>query len=366
MKVREITIAVFFVFFLFAGSFVSAFGQTNVMKVTAAKSNDYGVTYFLPKTKIVVEVEISKVNTKAGQYSKYAEKYLGVTDIVKEDQTYYTIDKVNIVSKGVPDKTEAYLVELKSKTLAPFVCLTKDGIICSINGDFEAIPQETSSANVTKGKSSSLDGGQVSAQSVFTEEYLRAGSVGKMAEVAAKQIYRLRESRTDILTGDSDNAPRDGEAMKIVLAQLDAQEKALAELFTGSVTKEKQTAEFEVDPQADMEKEVIFRFSKYLGVVDADDLSGVPVYMNLKKLQSVDLPAADPKKKGTEKGIVYNLPGKASVEVYYGKDRIAKEDIQVTQFGETKILATTIFEDKKAPVKVYFYPETGAVRQIIQ
>jgi len=25
-----------------------------------------------------------------------------------------------------------------------------------------------------------------------------------------------------------------------------------------------------------------------------------------------------------------------------------------------------MFEDKKAPVKVYFYPQTGAIKQIIQ
>ena len=31
-----------------------------------------------------------------------------------------------------------------------------------------------------------------------------------------------------------------------------------------------------------------------------------------------------------------------------------------------KGLAPVMFEDKKAPVKFYFYPETGAIKQIIQ
>ena len=52
--------------------------------------------------------------------------------------------------------------------------------------------------------------------SVFSEELLMAGSTAKQAEVAAKQIYRVRESRLNILTGEADNLPPDGEAMKLV------------------------------------------------------------------------------------------------------------------------------------------------------
>ena len=43
-----------------------------------------------------------------------------------------------------------------------------------------------------------------------------------------------------------------------------------------------------------------------------------------------------------------------------------KGDIQITQFGSKESLAPIMLEDKKAPVKVYFYPETGAIKQIIQ
>ncbi|KAI4367809.1 hypothetical protein C825_000006 [Parabacteroides sp. ASF519] len=74
--------------------------------------------------------------------------------------------------------------------------------------------------------------------SVFSEELLMAGSTARQAEVAAKQIYRIRESRLNILTGDADNLPPDGEAMKLVIQQLEEQEKALTNLFTGILTKE--------------------------------------------------------------------------------------------------------------------------------
>ncbi len=334
-----------------------------VIKMSAVKSNDYGVTYSLPKTLLITEAETSKITLKAGSYAKYAEKYLGVTDqVINEDQIYYTLNKINVYSKGIPNKDETYLIEFKAKTSAPFVYLTKDGLICTINATYEPekVPADKGNSQMKQTTPTA------SAQSAYTEEYLRAGSVSKMAEVAAKQIYKLRESRMDILTGDADNAPRDGEAMKIVLQQLEAQEKALVELFTGTRVIEKQTAEFEIEPQGDMENQIIFRFSKYLGIVKPEDLSGSPVYLNLKKTDTPTPVLPDPKAKKETKVIVYNLPGKASVDVFYGKQQMFNGDVQVVQFGTTQTLATSMFEDKKGAVKVYFYPETGAIKQIIQ
>ena len=66
------------------------------------------------------------------------------------------------------------------------------------------------------------------------------------------------------------------------------------------------------------------------------------------------------------KGIVYNVPGKAEVEILFDKKSLFKGDVMVTQFGYREELTPVMLEDKKAPVKVYFYPETGAIKQIIQ
>jgi hypothetical protein len=340
--------------------------QTKVIKMSATKSADYGVAYFLPKTVLTVNVEYGKTTLKAGIYAKYAGKFLGLDEksVIPEDRIYYTLDKINVGSKGIPDKKESYLVIFKAKTTAPFVYLTEDGLICTINAEYE-IPKPAQQ-NVTTGSVEKLP--VVNVQSMFTEEYLHAGSTLKMAEVAAKQIYKLRESRNDLLTGDAENAPRDGEGMKLVLATLEAQEKALVELFTGTTAVEKFDSEFEVEPTFDLSKEVLFRFSKYLGLVDADDLSGNPVYINVVKTDEGNGEIEpDPKKKAKEQeSIVYNLPGKASVEIFYGLNSLYKNTIQIAQFGEKQILAASLFDDKKAPVKVYFYPNTGAIKQIIQ
>ena len=156
--------------------------------------------------------------------------------------------------------------------------------------------------------------------------------------------------------------------MKLVIQQLEEQEKALTNLFTGIQAKEVSDYEVTIVPFDNLDKEVLFRFSPQLGIVDADDLGGAPVYMNLKAIDRA--PVLDPKeaekKEKSLKGIIYNVPGKASIEISMNKKTLYKGEAQITQFGTREGLAPIMFEDKKAPVKVYFYPETGAIKQIIQ
>ena len=65
--------------------------QTKVVKKNAVKANNFGITYSLPKTQLIVDAEVTKVTCKAGPYYKYAEKYLGVKDAITEDKVYYEL-----------------------------------------------------------------------------------------------------------------------------------------------------------------------------------------------------------------------------------------------------------------------------------
>ena len=335
--------------------------QTKVVKKNAVKANNFGITYSLPKTSLIVEAEVTKVTCKAGPYYQYAEKYLAVQDAIAEDAVYYELGKVRLINRGVPDPDNTYIVEFKPGTVAPYAYLTEDGLLCSINTEY--VPAEE------KAEKKAVAAKQGAAQnSVLSEELLMAGSTARQAEVAAKQIYRIRESRMDILTGEADNLPPDGEAMKLVIQQLEAQEQTLSHLFTGTTEKTTDLYEVSIIPSDELDKEVIFRFSKQLGIVDADDLGGAPVYMNL--IATERAPQLEPKeaekKEKSLKGIIYNVPGKAKVEITMGKRTLYKGEAQITQFGTQEGLAPVMFEDKKAPVKISFYPETGAIKQIIQ
>jgi hypothetical protein len=338
--------------------------QTKVTKKIASKATNYGITYSLPKTALVVNAEVIKTSAKAGPFFRYAEKYLGVKNVVAEDKVSFSLGRLTIENRGVPDPDNTYTVEFKAGTTAPYVYLTDDGRICTINAEY------TPPAPLSPPAETSAQQSQTSSNSPgFTEELLMAGSVARQAEVAARQIYRIRESRLNILTGEADNLPPDGEAMKLVIQQLEQQEKALVNLFTGTTDKETNYYDVSITPYENIDNEVLFRFSDRLGIVDADDLSGSPVYLNLKLLTPAPATLEVETGKTTKpvtKGIAYNIPGRAQAEIYMNRKLLLKEETQIAQFGQIEYLAPSMFEDRKTPIKVYFIPETGAIRQIIQ
>ena len=353
-------IVVVALFILLSINFTMA--QTRVEKKVATKATGYGVTYSLPKTALVITIEITKTTYKAGPYFRYADLHLGIKDPVVEDKVNYELDKVSLANKGIPDADNMYVVEFKSGTVAPYVYLTEDGLLYSINTEYtpvesvtKTIPQVTASEDMD-------------ITTVFTEEYLKAGTVARQAEVAAKQIYLLRERKLDILTGEADNIPPDGESMRLVIKGLEDQEKMLTSLFAGSYTKEVFSHEITLIPQDNIHDEVLFRFSNKQGILDVDDLGGDPVYINLRITERApELNPKDAEKKAKSmKGIIYNLPGKAQVEIKTNQNTLYRGEVQIVQFGTRESLAPVMFEDKKSPVKVTFYPETGAIKQINQ
>lgn len=343
----------------------SAFSQKTV-KMSAVKSNDYGVAYSLPKTSLVVTAEYTKKTRKMGEFYQYAERYLSVSNPIVENSVLYVLDNIDVAAKGIADKDKSYLVEFKSNTTAPFVTLTKEGLICAINEDYSFPADEVVKAGGLTTPS------LPDPRSFLSEEILRAGSTAKQAELIAKQIYRLRESRNNILTGEADNMPPDGDAYKLVMSQLDEQEKALSAMFTGTEVEEKGYKEFVVVPdEKNIDNKILFRFSSKLGVVDANDLSGQPITLSLKNKDPMGIPVLTPKEeKDMEKkfssGIVYNIPNKATLEVSYNGRNYVQRECDVAQYGTQDVLVTKMFDNNKLPVKVIFYPDLGAIKQIIQ
>lgn len=343
---------------------IAASAQKTV-KMSAVKSNDYGVAYTLPNTALVLTATVTKTERKAGEFYQYAERYLNVSNPITKDETTYTLDKVDAKTIGVPDRSNSYLVEFRSNTSAPYVTLTADGLICAINSDAVFQAEEEASAPVNEKQT------LVNPKTILSEEILRAGSVAKQAELVAKQIYLLRESRTNILTGEADNMPPDGAAYKLVMEQLEANEKALMSMFIGRETKETYTKQFTVNVgDSNIDKQIVFRFSSKLGVVADNDLAGAPVYLSLKSELPLDVaPLTEKEQKALDKkfasGIVYNIPGKADLRVDYEGLILVKKTCDVVQYGTQEVLVTKMF-DNKQPIKVIFYPSLGAIKQIIE
>ena len=93
--------------------------------------------------------------------------------------------------------------------------------------------------------------------------------------------------------------PKDGEQLKIMLANLEEQEAAMTEMFSGTLNKDEKILNIRLTPDKEMDNEVAFRFSKKLGIVANNDLAGEPVYITLKNLKTVNVPEDDGKRRWT-------------------------------------------------------------------
>ena len=347
---------------LITGGIINA---QETVRINAIKANNFGLTYTLPKTSLVFNFTIKKTTKTKGDFYPYAKQYLGIENPITENEVIYTLENVEAYNKGIPDKTNSFLVEFKSNSLEPYVFLTKDNLICAINATPEI---ELVSLKNAATKSEPL----VNAQRFFSQEVLIAGSTAKQAELVARQILDLRRSRTDILTGEADNMPPDGEAYKVVMEQINIQEKALTEMFSGTTQTETFTQEFTFVPdEKNVERAVVARFSEKLGLVDVDDLAGEPIYLTLtNKTPPVAVVLTEKEQKKMDEkfatGLVYNIPGKAQLIMEYKHQPIITKEFDIVQFGTKDVLVKKMFDNMKMPIKILFYTELGAIKQIIQ
>lgn len=350
MKNRMITFACLLLFT--AG--VTA--QTEVT-VGVMHGKDYGVTYMLPKTEIEVILYATKHTYQPGEFCRYADRYLRLKDVSATPHTYWTLDEIKTQVVGVPDSEQVYFVKLKDKTTAPLMELTQDGIVRSINLPYSGIREEVEQPEVE------TSAPRIDPRQYLTEEILLTTSNAKMAELVAKEIYNIRESKNALIRGEADYMPQDGAQMKLMLDNLNLQEKAMMQMFTGTELTETKTFTLRVNP-CEMHQNILARFSRKLGLLAKNDLAGEPVYISIHDTKTVTQPTEEEKEKAKKlEGVAYRVPGKARVTLIYQRQKMFDEEVPVSQFGSLEYLAPVLF-NKNSVTKVLFDTATGGLLKV--
>lgn len=315
-----------------------------------------GIVYFLPKTKVAIDIIATKVDYQPGDFCLYASRYLRLNNIGTKPETHWEIKDIRVRLEGVPDSTNAYIIKLKDKNVASNVELTDKGIVKAIN---------TTSTEKEQLPDYKLETPQPheNASKYMTEDILMAGSTPKMAELTAREIYNIRDSKNLILRGQADTMPKDGASLQLVIEQLDKQEKALAQAFTGVTDRTDKVFTILVEPEKNMQEQIAARFSTQLGVLPVNNLAGDPIYVSIRNTSTLPAAEEDQKKKKRNKGIIYNIPGKGNVTVTYQGKKLFDDDMAFTQFGYTEVLVDGLF-DKKVNTRVIFNPTTGGIVKI--
>ena len=317
-----------------------------------------GAIYFLPKTAVSITIQIEKSTYTPGDFCKYSERYLRIQDVSPNPSVSYRITNIRQEAFAVADTTKGFAVKFDAKTSATNVRLSDDGILLAINAEPKklSLPEPFVPA---------LRQAIINPRQYMSEEILAAGSTAKMAELTAQDIYEIRESRNLLIRGQADNMPKDGEQLKLMLSQLDKQDQALTSLFTGTLIKDTAEYTFTIVPDKEIKHDVLFRFSQKLGLVDKDDLAGVPYYINIEDLKTVPAPEpVDPKKKNKQvAGIYVNIPGRLRSTVSDSQKVILTTDFPAGQFGNTELLSAALF-NKRYTTRLWLNPLSGAVDKL--
>lgn len=339
-----------------------AVAQTT-QKLTATKASEYGIIYSLPTTVIDVTIETEKVVEKPGEFYRYAKKYFNTNNAIDNESQSVRLKSITLTPRGVANSQQQYLMQFKSGS-TPFLIINNENIPLAINTD--EIP-ELVQPNLPKPQAalpSALE--TKAAQQVISKEMAQSQSSAKRAEIAANQLFELRQTRQDILNGEAEQMPADGEAMQITLNNIQAQEDALIAMFMGTTQVSTDVKTITITPTDAVEREVIARISALEGVIDANNLAGEPIYLSIEIIEKGELPTND---KGISKtfpkgGVAYNIPGKIAVNVEYQGKTFSNKTIASAQHGVVFGIDPKMFSDKKAPAYLLFDPITGSIKEL--
>lgn len=338
------------ILFLISNLFLVFSMQGQVISLT---ENEPAMIYSLPKSEICIDIELEKTSRKPGIYFQYSERYLATNQIALEEKTSYRLKSVALSTIAVADEKRTYVIQPVKKSALNQLSVNEKGILCGVNVPCKPVEILANKTSVFKNNN------PLTTNSLLPlgEEYMMAGSVAKLAEGAAKQIYRIRESRLSLLTGDLERAPADGASMQAMLDGLNKSEKELTELFIGKTvtTTEKQSVIIHADSA--INEAVAFRLSTHKGIVTADDLSGNPYFISIKP-EKIRTSAPDPKTKKNETQTINTIyPAKTTIELTDGVNALCTVKTELPQFGVIVPLSADVFGS--ANLKVFVDPTNG-------
>lgn len=330
------------------------------------------VVYYMPQTQLLFTVEYDEIVTEVGPFYQYSARYLGTKDVQMKAEKQFVLNKVIFMPMAAADTTRSYVLQDKSGkaqmvSLSPWGTLEgyncqKSDIRCQHGSADREKPDFSHPHQPCKPGCECLVGTETTNLMPLLEEQLMASSTAKMAEGAAKQIYRIREMRLNLLAGDVEKYPSDGEALKRVLAEMDKREQELTALFIGRRIVTHHVHHVTYIPASTGKKAdgILFRFSKYYGIVANDDLSGEPVKIQISKSAHQLFTPEKPTKQAAPT-LYYNLPGSGEMKVQYGEQVLVDHPVEVAQWGVSVPVNSALLNGS---TKIIFNPTTGNIISI--
>jgi Domain of unknown function (DUF4831) len=337
--------------------------ETRIAKLEDAESiTESGIIYALPRTNLKFTLTIKRTDIYPGPYHEYAEKYLGIEDSPDKETSIWQIADIVINNYTDVDPEQYYVLEPSGRMNFSFNKLFENGSILPVNNpiknhyenEFYGL-NEAENGIVFKDLSVSKFVGEekityykrVQRDSLFAKvPVTKTQSVYKSfedkAEEAANFIFTIREKRVELLTGMADFYP-EGESLEIALKEMERLENEYLTLFVGKQFESSYEVNFEFVPSnAELNQPyILFRFSEERGVLQANNLRGRPIIVELEKsgnTKNLNFLVADKiNREGLDykNRLFYRIPELSFVEIFDGNKLLAKRKVNIEQYGTT-------------------------------
>jgi hypothetical protein len=381
LKLKTILVFIFAVLLFACKTEEQSLNVINIEKVQGIRN--YSTLYTLPKTVIRVSVKICQTISKEGPYSKYAKSLLNIDKAIKKDAIKWSIKDIDFTTYPVPDTNNIYIIEHNEHLNNFGISLTSSGFISSVNArnsnrtDFleKQDKQNTETLNFNPAEAELNTTQMINFNDVpLLKEITAKKSTYERAKALAEKIYTLRDDRAAIIVGDgyTENMP-DGIAMEEIIRELNELEQKYLSMFVGKQIKRIYRYSFDFIPETPKKttQAILFRFSDDRGVVQMNDVSGMPVIIEIESHQSVkkiialnkrqDYLKRTGKVKETGNGLYYRIPEQVSIRLIANDEILAEKNIMLAQFGDVHPLSTQYLNGKYS---IEYYPELGAIKSI--
>lgn len=336
-----------------------------------------GTFYFLPETEFTVQIKVQKTERLKGPYAEFANKYLGLNNVITENSTAYKLISVQVSSADMPDKEQGYFIENPGKIskminkyssagyLFPLLSLKKKQFTDSMNhstylqnnmteSEYPEIFKYYADANLFMKVDTIIEKIKQDTQ-VIEKKTLKASLIEKPLEQKAKEtadyIIRIKENKFNLIAGTSEvNYPK--ETLEYMFTQLENTENEYMKLFTGISLGKTLTYYFTISPDWNdsIKNYVICHFSEHRGISrqNPGDETGIFLHMENKSISSNLEPfigKADVIRKDND-ALILRIPGQAGISIIDGNIELFRQTFRVWQLGT--ILKLPLHNNKSA------------------
>ena len=321
------------------------------------KDTEAKFLYALPQTVLKVELTVREERSVAGPYWEYAERYLGLKEVVKKNSSLWSIWDVAVDVHSEMDPRHFYSLNViegsfDGSSLNPYlqqgtVLLGTETIHESVKGNgllsthnanyirYEDLGVNNNFEERTETMYKTVVTDTAFVQVPIQRTVVEQKSSSTKAKEAADFLLELRTRRFEMLTGEYEVFP-DGEAMGASLNKLDQMEASYLSLFTGkTITKIMKRTWFIVpETGVNLSTYSLDKFSELLGFVPGEMMEGKTLEVVIEPL-GLTQRAGDYFSIASVPGnaLVYRIPDVAELKIMLGEEALATHRISIYQSG---------------------------------